>query len=164
MNTTTTEMTTQVVTRPVTVNRDREPRAAFAAVSLGRKTCVAAEKAIDTIPKGGSGVKSEVVSFFLLGRYVADDELEREFKARRIKPDPFAVMAVNEADRDFGNRHPNTTLWQKSDGFRSHLSFDQNGGKPCVSIDSIVSAPFGPDWWFGGTADTDQIENSEPLD
>ena len=89
------------------------------------------------------------VEFFKLGRFVNDDELSREFKARGLTPDPYAVARVNEDDKAFADEHPNGTHWKDFDGKWCYLTCYRGDDERNVRV-SRGGHGWDDDWWFGG--------------
>lgn len=94
--------------------------------------------------------EGEVV-FFNLGRYVNDDNLEKEYELRGLKPaDPYSLAAVNEADPAFADKKPNGTHWKDADGKWCFATFFQwRGGRRSVSV-GRSSYDWNDGWWFAG--------------
>lgn len=140
------EMVSNLIVRLVKVNRTRTPQQALDAT--GRKPYTY-RKVVDSMPKG-VGEEAEVV-FFNLGRYVTDDELEKEYELRGLKPaDPYSLAAVNEADPAFADENPNGTHWKDADGKWCFAAFSRwcDGGRGV----SVLRHDHGwdVDWWFVG--------------
>ena len=96
-----------MIVRHVKVNRDRSPQETLEAT--GRRLYVT-ESVVATMPRG-DGEEIEVV-FFKVGRFVSDDDGEKEYELRGLKPaDPYSVAAVNEDDQAFTDDHPNCIHW-----------------------------------------------------
>ncbi|OGY64581.1 MAG: hypothetical protein A3B92_00400 [Candidatus Harrisonbacteria bacterium RIFCSPHIGHO2_02_FULL_42_16] len=136
----------ETITRIVRVNRIRSPQEALNAT--GRNQYVNPD-VINAMPKG-EGEKTKVV-FFSLGHWVSDEDLEREYEARGLKPvDPYSLAAVNEADPAFADSHPNSTHWKDSNGQWCYTVFCHwiAGGRR-VNVNRIGVGWRGG-WWFGG--------------
>src|SRR3989344_2102144 len=110
------EAESNLIIRSAKVDRTRTPQQVLDAT--GRKQYTD-RKAVDSMPRG-EGEEVEV-GFFKLdlsarGGLISDDDLEKEFEFRGIKPDPYAVAAVNAADPAFADTHPNGTHWKDAQG------------------------------------------------
>ena len=56
--------------------------------------------------------------------YISDDDLEKEFELRGLKPaDPISVAAVNEADPAFADEKPHGTHWKDAKGKWCYAAF-----------------------------------------
>jgi hypothetical protein len=101
------------------------------------------------MPKG-EGEEVEVV-FFRLSRWVSDTDLDKEYGLRDLKPaDPYSLSAVNEADPDFTDEHPNGTHWQDANGnwcFAAFIRWD--GDERSVNVDRDGN-DWNGSWWFAG--------------
>lgn len=133
------------IIRHAIVNRTRTPQGALDAT--GRKqytdTDVVAE-----MPQG-DGDETDVV-FFKLGRYISDDDLEKEYEMRGLMPaDPYALSAVNEADPAFADEHPNCTHWKDKDGKWCYAAFDRWVDDRNVHVDRLGHG-WDDRWWFAG--------------
>lgn len=134
-----------LITRCVTVNRSQTPQAALAAT--GRKQYTN-DEVVANMPRG-EGDEVEVV-FFKLGRWINDDELEKEYEIRGLVPsDPYSLAAVNEDDPDFANKRPNGTHWKDSSGKWCFIAFNRWGDGRYVFVDRIDNKWPGY-WWFAG--------------
>jgi hypothetical protein len=98
----------------------------------------------------GEGDGAEVV-FFKVGRYLNDNDLEKEFNLRGFKPaDAYSLSAVNEEDPAFADTHPNATVWKDVDGKWCYVAFFQwNGRERDVSV-KRSSRVWSEGWWFAG--------------
>ena len=66
---------------------------------------------------------------------ISDDRLEAEYDFHDFKPaDPYAQAAVNEADPNFANDHPNGTHWKDKDGKWCFASFFRWLDEPRVHV------------------------------
>jgi len=134
-----------MIVRRVAVNRTRTPQEALNAT--GRKQYTT-DDVVVVMPKG-EGDEAEV-HFFKLGRYVSDADLEKEYGLRGLKPaDPFSLAAVNEADPNFADEHPNGTHWQDANGKWCYMAFSRWGGGRSLDARRRVSGWSGH-WWFAG--------------
>jgi len=147
------EALSNLIVRKVKVNRTRTPQEALDAT--GRKQ-YADRNVVDSIPKG-DGEEVDVVFFKpdLSERngYISDDDLEKEFELRGLKPaDPFSVAAVNEADLAFADERPNATHWKDANGKWCYAAFRRwDGGERSVFVDHNGRGWNGR-WWFAGLA------------
>ncbi|MBX4210510.1 hypothetical protein KW783_00870 [Candidatus Parcubacteria bacterium] len=111
-------------------------------------------KVVDAMPRG-DGAEVEVIFFKpdLSDRngFISDDDLEKEFELRGLKPsDPYSVAAVNEADAAFADEKPHGTHWKDSKGKWCFVAFDQWGGvESGVRVDRRDRG-WRDYWWFAG--------------
>ena len=139
------EAVSNLIVRRVKVDRSCSPQQALSAT--GRKQYTD-RGVVKTMPRG-EGEEAEIV-FFSLGRYVRDEELEKEYVVRGLKPaDPYSLAAVNEADPAFADMYPNSTHWRDSDGKWCYVAFGRwlDGRSVCVCRDA---GGWGGSWWFAG--------------
>lgn len=142
------EMISKMVIRHVPVNRARKPQEVLDATGRRQYTD---RKVVDSMPKG-EGDEAEVV-FFQVGRYVSNDDLQKEYDLRGLKPvDPYALASVNEADPAFADQKPNGSQWKDADGKWCFVTFGRwRGGERDVSVDRFGSDDgWSGSWWFGG--------------
>lgn len=106
------EANIDMIVRRVKVDRSVAPQEMLNAT--GRRQYVNND-VVASMPRG-EGEETEVY-FFRLGRFVSDEELEREYARRGLKPaDPYSQSAVNKADPAFADDHPNSTHWKDNNG------------------------------------------------
>lgn len=139
------EARSNFITRVVTVNRKRSAKEALKAT--GRNHYVTDS----VVAKMPNGTDEEVeVIFFNLGRFVSDNDLDKEYELRGLKPvDPFTLAAVNEADPAFADERPNGTHWKDKDDQWCFATFDRFGDVRFVSVNRNDSDWVGR-WWFAG--------------
>ena len=134
-----------LILRRVKVNRAQSPEEALKAT--GRNIYSDGDVVV-SMPKGESD-KAEVF-FFNLGRFVSDEELEKEYEKRGLKAaDPYSLSAVNEDDPAFADSHPNGTHWKNENGKWCYAAFRRwvGGREVRVHRRVIVWYDF---WWFAG--------------
>lgn len=142
------ERFSNLIVRLVRPDRSRTPQAALDAT--GRKQYII-NSVVASMPKG-TGDEAKVV-FFKLGRWISDDDLEKEYESRGLKPaDPYSLAAVNEADQVFADEHPNATHWKDADGNWCYAAFGLWCGERYVSVDRRGGRGWLDDWWFAGLA------------
>lgn len=139
------EVVSNLLIRRVKVDRSRTPQAMLDATHRAQYT---EKSVVKTIPKGE---RDEVeVFFFKLGRYVSDDELEKEYALRGLEPaDPYSLAAVNEADPAFADESPNGTHWKDKDDRWCFATFSRWYGKRSVGV-SRNDHDWSGRWWFAG--------------
>lgn len=130
----------------VKVNRNLSPQEVLNATGHRQYTD---QKVVDGMPRG-NGEETEVV-FFNLGRYVNDDDLEKEYEIRGLKPaDPYSLAAVNEADPTFTDQNHNSTHWKDANGKWCYAAFFRwRGIERYVRVFRFDCAWSGC-WWFAG--------------
>jgi len=145
------EASSNLIIRRVRVDRTRTPQEALKAT--GRKLYTD-QSVVDSMPRG-EGDEVEVVFFKpdLSNRkgLISDDDLEKEFDLRGLKPaDLISVAAVNEADPEFADKMPCGTHWKNADGKWCFATFDRwNDDERRVNVDRDDYVWFGS-WWFAG--------------
>lgn len=140
------EAISDLIVRTVTVDRSLTGKAALDATGRNQYTD---SDVVATMPQG-EGDEVEIV-FFKLGRYISDDELDKEYDLRGLIPvDPHALAALNAADKDFADERPNATHWQDANSKWCYAAFSRWGddGRR-VSVRRGDSGWNGP-WWFAG--------------
>lgn len=144
------EAISNIIVRKVTVNRTRSAQDALKATGRVMYTDSAVVEAVPS----GEGEEAEICLFKLdlskRGGWISDDDLEKEFDLRGLKPvDPFALAALNEADPAFADEKPNATHWKDVQGNWCYAIFDRWGGERSVGV-----VRYGSDWcddyWFAG--------------
>lgn len=97
----------------------------------------------------GSGCEKNV-TFFTLGRRVSDDELEKEYKLRGLKVDPYAQAKANQEDPTFADTHPNACHWKDEDGKWCFVAFGQWGGDERLVRVGRDGGEWSDGWLFAG--------------
>ena len=139
------EAITSMIVRTVTVIRTRTPQEVLDATGRHQYTDATV---VAAMPQGTGGEVQ--VHFFKLGRYVSDDELEKEYTLRGLVPsDPYSLAAVNEADPAFADEHSNGTHWKDKDGKWCFAAFCRWPGEHHVHVDRHADGWYAY-WWFGG--------------
>jgi hypothetical protein len=130
------------------VRNIRRNRSAQAAINDTGRNKHVNDGILATMPVGNGPEEVELV-YFRLGRTVYADELEREYEARDLEPDPQAQSADNEADPSFADEHPNSNYWNRDGNLSSFLAFDGWNGKRRVGCNRGDDYWYGL-WWFAG--------------
>lgn len=139
------EALSNLIVRKVKVDRSRSPQDAINAT--GRAGLINSQ-VVNAMPTAEAD-EVEVVFFKvdMVGRngYISDDDLEKEFELRGLKPaDPFSVAAVNEADPAFADEKPNGTHWKDNEGDWCYATFCRWRDKRLVNVGRR------DDHWDGG--------------
>lgn len=97
------------------------------------------------------GERNELtVFFFKVGRWISDDDLEKEFDLLGLIPvDPYTLAAVNEADPAFADDHPNGTHWKDADGRWCNAAFKRWNDEQSVGV-GRYDYKWRDDWVFAG--------------
>ncbi len=130
------EAVSNLIVRTAKVNRSRSPQEAIDATG---RTQYTDRKVVDAMSKGEDD-EVEVVFFKpdLSNRngFISDDDLEKEFELRGLKPvDPYSLAAVNEADPAFADDKPHGTHWKDENGQWCCATFRRWSGGRHVSVD-----------------------------
>ncbi len=138
------------VIRTAKVNRGRSQQEAIEATGRAQYTD---RKVVDAMPKG-EGDEVEVVFFkpdlSQRNGFISDDDLEKEFELRGLKPaDPISVAAVNEADPAFADEKPHGTHWKDAKGNWCYATFGRWGDRRGVRVDRHGN-DWSDRWWFAG--------------
>ena len=143
------EAVSNLIVCKVSVKRSHSPQKALDATNRAQYTD---RKVVDAMPKG-EGDEAEVVFFKpdLSERngFISDDDLEKEFELRGLKPaDPISVAAVNEADPTFADEKPHGTHWKDTKGNWCYASFRSWDDKRKVFVGRANG--WTNRWWFAG--------------
>ena len=119
------EAVSNMIVRPVTVNRSRTPQDMLDATGRNQYTDKGVVKAM---PRGYGDTVD--VYFFKLdlsksNGYISCADLAKEYALRGLVPDPYAQTEVNIDDPSFADEHPNATQWQDGDGKYCYACFDR---------------------------------------
>ena len=148
------EIVSNLIVRKVKVNRTRTPQEALDAT--GCKQCTD-RRVVDSMPKAETDEVNVVFfkpDFSKSNGHITDDDLEKEFNLRSLKPaDPISVAAVNEADYAFADEKPHGTHWKNADGEWCYATFYRRiDGERRVFVDRRGSCGWSDCWWFAGLA------------
>ncbi|MEK7570446.1 MAG: hypothetical protein AAB515_03365 [Patescibacteria group bacterium] len=139
------ETISNMVVRHVTVDRSLKPEAVLDATERAKYTD---KKVVQSMPKG-EGNETDVC-FFTVGRYLSDEELEKEYASRGLVPaDPYSQAAVNRDDKTFADDHPNGTHWKDADGKWCFAAFRRWRGERHVYVFRSYDE-WHDGWWFAG--------------
>ncbi len=138
------EVISEMIVRRVRVNRSRTRSEAIAATKRAECTdsVVVAE-----MPQC-EGEEADVY-FFPLKKYTGVGDVQKALDEHGLKPDPYAVVAVNEADPAFADKWPNGTQWLDKGGKYCYVAFGRWIGGRGVLCDRFGSGWNGY-WWVGG--------------
>lgn len=144
------EALSNLIVRTARVNRGRSQQEAIEATGRVQYTD---HKVVNAMPKG-EGDEIEVVFFKLdlsqRNGFISDNDLEREFELRDLKPaDPISVATVNEADPAFADEKPHGTHWKDAKGNWCYATFYRWFGRRGVNVHRSVNGWF-VSWWFAG--------------
>ncbi|MST03997.1 MAG: hypothetical protein EXS49_00285 [Candidatus Pacebacteria bacterium] len=144
------EVVSSFVVRTVRVNRTRTPQEALDATLRKQDT----DRTVVDAMSRGEGDEVEVVFFKpdLSKRigFISDDDLEKEFELRGLKPaDPYSLAAVNELDPAFADQKLNGTHWKNADGEWCVALFHRWRDGRGVRVDRNYGKWSGG-WWFAG--------------
>ena len=139
------EKIANMIIRHVKIDRTRSPRQALEAT--GRRLYV--NDAVVATMLHGTSDETDVY-FFKPGRYLSDDELEKDYDAHGLKPaSPYLLARINEDDSVFADEHPNGTHWKDADGKWCFASFGRWDDERSVNVVRHDSDWRGF-WWFAG--------------
>lgn len=138
------------------INKDISARKALEKTGF---TLYVTDEVLENAPKG----KGDDIEFFTLGKYVTDDELEKEYEFRGLVPcDLWTLAYAHEKDKNLAEQKQYTaTHWKDKEGKWCCVAFDRWGddGRGV----SVVRGGFDwyGDWWFGGSRKK-ALKHSEP--
>src|SRR3989344_4377756 len=139
------EMFSEMIVREVDVDYDIPPEEAIHAT---KRAEYSNNEVVATIPRDGKGKKRVRVYFFPLRKLTSVKDVQKLLKQHGLKPDPYAVAAVNKADLAFADIHPNGTQWVDSNGNHRCAIFHRWCGGRCVFVhrhEPYLNAF----WWVG---------------
>jgi len=142
------KMISKIVVRRVVVWRNRTQQEMLDA--MGRTQYVNSE-VVGLIPgKGDSEGEEDVYFIPLKGKDTSAEAVQALLDKYGLKPDGYAVGAVNEADPAFADSHPNFTQWVDENGKHCYVAFNRwLGGERIVDVSRYESAWYGR-WLVGG--------------
>ena len=135
------------IVRRVKVNRNRTQQEALDATNRTQNI----DREVVCCMPIGEGDEVEVVFFkpepweYSDIDYMSDDDLKMALKRRKLKNDPMAIIAVNEADPTFADENPHGALWEDFQGNLYFIMF-----RRCRVNVGHSTACWHYDLWFGG--------------
>lgn len=141
------EAVSNLIVRVVTgVNRTLTPQQMLDATGRNQYTN---REVLQAMPRG-EGDEKEIV-FFQVGKEISDDDLEKEFELRGLKPaHPYSLAEVNQDDPAFADSRPNCTHWKDENGKWCYIAFNRWGvGARDVDVHRNDNGWY-DDWWFAG--------------
>jgi hypothetical protein len=139
-----------MIIKRVKVDRSRTPKQALDATDRAQYTN---SDVVETMPKG-EGEEVDVYFFkpdlSARGGHISDDDLEKEFELRGLKPvDPYSLAQVNTDDSAFADERPNGTHWKDENGKWCFATFSRWYGERRVFVDRNARGWL-DHWWFAG--------------
>lgn len=139
------EAISNMIVRHVKVDRSHTPQQVLDATGRRQYTN---QNVVDAMPHGEGGELD--IFFFHPGRYINDEELEKEVGIWGLKPaDPYSLAQVNIDDPAFTDTHPNGTHWKDAKGDWCFAAFSRWGGERFVDVFEHGYG-WGNRWWFAG--------------
>lgn len=96
------------------------------------------------------------IQFFTLGKYVTDEELDKEYESRGLEP--ATIDCLNNFDSKYRNvldeKKYVATHWKDANGKWCYATFNRWFGKPMVNVYRNDDGWF-DDWWFASVRKTD---------
>ncbi len=134
--------------RLVRPDRERSPQQVVDAT--GRAKYID-DDVVKTMPRG-EGEETELI-FFPGERTMTDDELDKEFDRRGLKPaDAYSLAKANEDDPALADTKPNATHWKDANGKWCYLAFcrwlDDERHVDVYRYDRV----WYDSWWFAGVS------------
>lgn len=136
---------TGMIIRRIKPDRTRTPQQVIAATARRQPVN---DDVLVTMPMGEGNGEVEMI-FFKPGRRLTPAELDAEYVARDLEPDPVAQAAINEADPAFADECPNGTQWKLPGGGWGFLFFSRGFGGRYVYVVRNDDDWHG-NWSFGG--------------
>ncbi len=86
----------------------------------------------------------------LMGGCISDDELEKEYAQRNLRPaSPYALAAVNQAEPEFADLKPNCTHWKDKDNNWCYIAFRRSRDVRRVRVGRDNDS-WSDGWFFAG--------------
>ena len=115
---------------------------------------------LESAPK----VEGDEIEFFKLGRYVSDEDLEKEYTKRGLVPaDIYSIVSYDLENAEETDKMKYVgTHWKDKDGEWCFSTFDRwDGGERSVRVSRHDSGWDGR-WWFAGLRASISSQNLEP--
>ncbi len=142
------EMAGEMIVRRVRVKRNRTQQEMLDATGRVQYTN---SEVVGLIPGKGESEKEEDVYFIPLnGKDTSAKAVQDLLDEHGLKPDGYAVAAVNEADPGFADSHPNATQWVDENGNHCYVTFSWWGGGERRVFCYRGEGGWDDDWSVGG--------------
>jgi hypothetical protein len=129
----------------VAVNRKRNPMETIDATGWTKRVD---PDVVAAMPRG-EGDEIDVV-FFEIRRSASNEDLEKEYEVRGLKPaDPYSLIAVNAENPAFTDKHLNSTQWKDADDKWCSATCARWPNEYCVGIGRQGGWCAGPGWYAG---------------
>ena len=126
------EAVSGMIVRRVRVKRNRNQQEMLDATGRTQHTN---EEVVGLIPGKGEGEEEVDVYYIPLRKGASAADAQALLDKHGLKPDGYAVAAVNEADKSFADSHPNFTQWTDADGNHCYIAFHRwDDGKRRVGV------------------------------
>ncbi len=138
------EAQSTIITRTAPVDRTRTPKEAM--LATGRIPYLD-DVVVADMPLGVGDTVT--MSFYRFGRRIACNKLNEELAkvGFELVVDPMGQAAVNEADSEFADEHPNGTQWKTADGKYCYAVFDRWSDERRVYVGQSDDGWY-DGWWF----------------
>ena len=141
------ELVSDTIIRRVKVDRTKTPQEMLDATGRRQYTD---KGVVANMPGRGESLEEVEVVFFKLGQWVSDEDLEKEYELRGLKPcDPYALAAVNEVDPVFADGHPNGTHLKDENDHWCFVTFGRWYDERSVYVDRRSIGWSGSGWFSG---------------
>lgn len=121
---------TNMITRHVSVNRNRSPEDAIKAT--GRTPWYIDQEVLSEMPREGRA--EDDVFIFELDYDPTVDELDHEYEVRGLRPDPYALAQAMADDPAIADERPVATQWRDKRGRACFAIFHRYGDGREVSV------------------------------
>lgn len=112
---------------------------------------------LETAPTG-----SGTLELFTIGKYVSEDELEKEYEVRGLFPAPLNVLLEADVKEDVNKDHKYIgTHWKDAKGNWCYAMFSRWCGKREVCV-SRHGGGWDDDWWFAGVRKNALSSGTQP--
>lgn len=124
------EKQSKLIIRHVAVDRTRTPEQVINAT--GRVKWYINEQVLAEMPR--DGFPEGEVEFFELDYDPTVNELDREYEARNLKPDPYALAQVMIDDPAFADERLVAVQWRDKNKYACYVIFDRDGDRRKVYV------------------------------
>lgn len=102
------------------------------------------------VMQGPSGGEGDVFCFFQMEKEPTDEEIEEEFRSRRLRPaDGYEICRINEVHSDFAYKYPNATIWRVGDEWH-FIACYVHLGTAYVAVKIHTKKQWDKGFWFVG--------------
>lgn len=122
------------------------------------ETCAIQYVDNDVLATAPRSSEKSKVELFTVGKYITDEELEKEYEKRGLVP-----ATLDELVSMYGTKEYIATHWKNADGTWCYIAFDRWDDERGVYVNRRGRG-WDDYWWFAGVRKSSELKSSELSD